>query len=492
MTSTKQKSAEDFDHGVDATAIPACVGEPTREEKIQPRTSHQRWVLLVFCIVCTSLASVVIFGWPALRRQLRDDGSTINEEKFGAMYTIAVWSAQGGRVFSGLARDYFGTRIVVCVCLCCALAGALGIAMADANDAPALGASLFVMSFSSGILVLQSVGELFPATSSAIITSLTGASQMSVLVFVVLGSLPVTRRASFLGYSAVVAVIVVLAWILLPSSAAFIQPADTFPRKSENEDLSDHSGLTIDESDSENEDITYEESRKLKRSRVPTKIEQVFSAEYLLLLLWFSLCYLPGNFYIAAIGFQLDQLGDKDGYYTYLFTFIYAGSALLAPAVGYMSDRFGLGVTQGLATAIVSSSFIIFGASEYLPLQAQVVSFLLYGVGYLLVGGMFYSNIGRRFGYTNFGTLGGLGLLVAATFSLLQYPLFSLALNGAFAAINFSAAAVLLLTMMPYCAWLAVIERRRDSAVSLLIREEKIEGEPEILEEPEIEMIIEC
>lgn len=490
MTSTQQKNAEDFDR-CDSTTIPTCAGESTREQEMQSRTSR-RWVLVVFCIVCTSLASGVIYGWPALRRQLRDNGSTITEDKFGAIYTMAAWSAQGGRVFSGLARDYFGTHISVCVCLCCALVGAVGIAVADASDAPVLGASLFVMSFSSGVILVQSVGELFPANSSAIITSITGAFYLSGLVFLVLGSLPVTRRAAFLGYAAVVAVIVVLAWILLPNSATFIQPADPRPRKSENEDVSDHSGLTIDESESESEGNLCEESRKLKRSRVQTKIEQVFSAEYLLLLLWFSLCYLPGNFYIGAIGYHLEQLGDEDGYYIYLFTFIYAGSSLVAPAGGYMSDRFGLGVTQGLATAIVSSSFIVIGASEYLPLQAQAVSFLLYGVGYMLVSGMFYSNIGRRFGYTNFGTLGGLGLLVAATFSLLQYPLLGLASNGAFSTINFSAAAVLLLTMMPYCAWLAAVERRRDSAVSLLTRKEKIQEEPEILEEPEIEIIIEC
>ena len=96
----------------------ACI---ERHEPQPYRSGHERWILVVFCIICTSLASGVIFGFPVLRRQLRDSGSTIAEDKFGAMYTMAAWSAQGGRVFSGLARDYFGTRIAVCSCLPVAL-----------------------------------------------------------------------------------------------------------------------------------------------------------------------------------------------------------------------------------------------------------------------------------------------------------------------------------------------------------------------------------
>ena len=400
--------------------------------------------------------------------------------------------------FSGLARDYFGTRIAVCSCLLCALVGAVGIALVDANNAAGLGASLFVLSFSSGVILLQSVGELFPTNQSAIITSITGAFYLSGLMFLVLGSLPVTRRVAFLGYAGVLTILVSLAWTLLPNTARFTKlEKPQCHIKSQNQDYSDHSGFTLDESESGSDAIVIEADCNLPTSqvRIPTKMEQIFSTEYLLLLLWFSLCYLPGNFYIGSIGFILEEIGDVHGYYTYIFSFIYAGSSLVAPFGGYLSDRFGLGVTQGLGTVLVSSSLLILGAAKYLPLQAQIASFICYGVGFLLVSGTFYSNLGCRFGYTNFGTLGGLGLLVAATFSLLQYPILGLVSNGgtsSAAIINFSAAAVLLFTMIPYCAWLAVMERRHDAAVSLLKRKEEVVVEEPVDLEQEIDIIIEC
>jgi len=68
------------------------------------------------------------------------------------------------------------------------------------------------------------------------------------------------------------------------------------------------------------------------------------------------------------------------------------------------------------------------------------------------------SNIGRRFGYTNYGTLSGSGLLISAIFSLFQYILIAAASDGAAKAVNWGCGAVLL-CLTPYCAWLAVTER---------------------------------
>ena len=487
MTLTTELNRGDAIQGVD---LPTDHDESIREEEHHSRP-YQRWILFAFSMACTSLVSGVIYGWPALRRQLQDDGSTLTEEQLGAIYTVAAWSAQGGRIFPGLARDRFGTRTVVCASLCCSLIGAVGIALADASNALALGVSLFVMSLSAGVMLVQSVGALFPKISNAIITSISGGFHVSGLVFLVLTSLPSTRRASFLGYAVVVSGMLVLAWILLPVTPTFSHSAAQQQQEPKDPKdagfLEDRSGFTEEESESESD---IEEGRKkLARNVIPTKAQQVFSAEYLMLLVWFSFCFLPCNYYVGTLGFQLEQIGDEDGYYANLFTFIYAAASIAAPAGGYMSDKLGFGITQGLATIMLSFSFTIFGAAEYLPLPAQISSFVLYSVGRMLVSGMFYSNIGRRFGYTNFGTLSGMGLLVAATFSLLQYPLIAVASAGSASIVNFTAGAVLLLTMTPYCAWLAATERRDEFAVSLLRRKEKVQ-KTEIL--PEEEIIFDC
>jgi len=66
----------------------------------------------------------------------------------------------------------------------------------------------------------------------------------------------------------------------------------------------------------------------------PTRNELMLSAEYIGLITWFSIVVAPGQYYVASIGYQLEEKGDDDGFYTKLFTVAYSGSALLAPLVG--------------------------------------------------------------------------------------------------------------------------------------------------------------
>ena len=41
----------------------------------------------------------------------------------------------------------------------------------------------------------------------------------------------------------------------------------------------------------------------------------------------------------------------------------------------------------------------------------------------------FFTKIGRAFGFRNFGKLAGIGLILSAVFSLIQFPIMSLALT---------------------------------------------------------------
>ena len=69
------------------------------------------------------------------------------------------------------------------------------------------------------------------------------------------------------------------------------------------------------------------------------------------------------------------------------------------------------------------------GASIELEVHFSV-GLVLYAVGRLIVFAMFFSSIGKMFGYKYYGLLVGWGMFVSAVFSTLQYPLIAIALGG--------------------------------------------------------------
>ena len=124
----------------------------------------------------------------------------------------------------------------------------------------------------------------------------------------------------------------------------------------------------------------------------------------------------------------------------------------------FMLIIIGLGVTQAIATTLVALSLFIL-ASDKWSLKVQAVGLACYGVGRLCVFGMFFANVGKRFGYKYYGTLGGSGLMLSAIVSFAQYPLISLAVDGKESIVNNVCAAIVLLLGVPYCFWLGLRER---------------------------------
>jgi MFS family permease len=190
------------------------------------------------------------------------------------------------------------------------------------------------------------------------------------------------------------------------------------------------------------------------------------TAEYILLCMWFSISIVPLQYYVGIIGYQLEEMGDDTGLYTDIFAYTYAGAAITSPIAGYIADKFGLGVAQGLSTLLVATSFFFLAASASISLNVQTIGITLYGIGRMFIFGLYFTNCGKRFGYSNYGTLAGLGLLTSAICSLLQYVLISWTVNGYGAMVNTVLGAILI-AQAPYFGWLYRREKLYESAISI-------------------------
>jgi MFS transporter, LAT3 family, solute carrier family 43, member 3 len=179
--------------------------------------------------------------------------------------------------------------------------------------------------------------------------------------------------------------------------------------------------------------------------------------EYIFLLIWFSLTLVPMQYYIGSLGYQLDKRGFGDAGPS-LFAILYAASAGFSPFLGSLADFMGLGFSQGIATLLVACSLFVL-ATTTTAYEIHAIGMGLYGVGRMMVFGTYFTNVGKRFGYKYYGTLSGLGLMTSGLISLFQYPLIAKASDGYDSLIDICSG-VLMVSLLPYCLWLAIHERR--------------------------------
>ena len=360
---------------------------------------------------------------------------------------------RGGRFLMGVARDKYGTRRTTMVSLLCVVGGSIGIGLSDPNGASELTVSLFLLGFGSGAqLCMQPVAGLF-LRSGTVISTLSGAFQISGLMFWVLTRVSDKRAYAFCGYAVLVSTLAFIAAFMLPFGPSFILPTE---EKGESEDEEMHVSETAAASPKEPDRI----------SRLHSYSDLLLQREYLALVAWFSISTTPMQYYVGSIGFQLEEKGDNDGYYTTLFPILYASVSVLAPLGGYTADVLGLGIAQAIATSIVSSSMFMLASDASLSLQS--IGLGAYGIGRMLTFGLFFCNVGKRFGYANYGLLSGVGLLLSAILSLVQYPLINIAADGKAKQVNIACGAVLISTL-PYCFWLYRRELENANAAPVLV-----------------------
>lgn len=420
---------------------------------------HRRWILYGFSFLLTSLVAGTVYGWSDLRAQLIDDGSQLSEATFGAIFTVGSWSNFAGRFFIGFARNRFGTRACTFFCMVCAMLGSLGVALSDPSNAIALGTSMFAIGLGAGVqLCSQPVASLFPNNSGVILSSLSGSFSLSGLVFLVLtiGS----RKTSFLVFTFILAVLSIGVLFTYPIGTSFMlsaadEESDTPPMQVKKEEpapsFSAGEAIELGESSSplRNPSLSEENSENVAQTQPKKAIEQMMSFEYVLLCTWFAITLLPLQYYIGSIGLQLEMKAD-DGFYQKVFSIIYSASFVVSFPAGYIADTLGLGIGMALGNAMLSFSLLWLGT---VALHLQPVGFVAYSCGRIVLLGMLFSNVGKRFGYENYGILAGTALLVSAIVSLLQFPMIAVAADGSARAVNICCGAVLLL-LFPYFYWL--------------------------------------
>jgi len=493
---------------------------------------NRSWILLLLSLVIVSLSGGLVYGWPLLRRQLQDDGSTLTEKQFGLIYTIGSWSTQGGRFFIGILRDRYGTKRMTCLSLIFLMIGLIGVGLCNPNQLVVLSISLLLIGLGSGSqLCVQPVAVLFPNNVGIVLSTLSGAFNISGLIFLILANN--TRKFSFLVFAGSILFLTIVSAIILPKSNSFSlqsipEEADTNNNKDDKKHEQDeakhvivndnliespkkddqlergesscsipsgktneneqHTLIVEKERDSREEEEEEENNNNNNEiedtndvdnvitnseiddddnnKKLPTAFEQMKTTEYILLCTWFSISIVPLQYYVGIIGYQLEEMGDDTGLYTDIFAYTYAGAAITSPIAGYIADKYGLGVAQGLSTLLVAVSLFFLAASASISLNVQTIGITLYGIGRMFIFGLYFTNCGKRFGYSNFGTLAGLGLLISAICSLLQYVLISWTVSGYGAIVNTVLGAILI-AQAPYFGWLYRREKLYESAISI-------------------------
>ena len=445
---------------------------------LREQARQNRWIVYSYCFIAVSLTGGTVYGWPALRKELREEDlqKWSSETALGAAFTAGAWSAQGVRFFTGLARDRYGTSLVTATCLLIVTIGAVGLAF---SESPAtIGMSLFAQGIGSGVqlCVQPVVANLFPKYAGAVVASLSGAFQVSGLVYLVITA-ATTRRIGFLAFAVLVVLLICIAIWLLPRGlpkrvdanesiekvatvSDMMVPEDGLEEGGggPNED-SEHPTLVATESElHEPSDTTGGGSAAEKLDSVAENEESnlwklIFSWKYFGLVQWFSLVITPLQYYIGSIGFQLEDMGDT-GKYVDVYSIIYGCVAILSPVGGYLADRYTLGLAHALPTTLCALSFFSLALGS-IPLQWQTLGLAFNAVGRMWVFAVYFAHVGKVFGYRYFGSLAGLGLLTSAVFSLLQYPLLAAASDGHATLVN-SICGTLLTAQLFYCGWLHV------------------------------------
>lgn len=459
------------------------IGSGMSNSTTTKNAQSRKWMLFSLSLVIVSTLGGLIYAFPTLRSNLlEEEESELSETQLGLIFTMASWGNLSAGFVIGILRDELGTRRAVMFCMLFAICRTVGAAFCSADSIWQLCISLVLIELGSGAQVcVLPVAELFEH-SGVVLGVLTGVFNVSALIFPLLFNfISKDRRAAFGAYGIFVGILAIISYAMLAQGLSFhIQSTykDTDPGSDiKKPSLSEKSSILLPQNDKENdseqdgnknfecegsvanigtEDFlpTSEQDTNNDDSKV-SALEQMRSIEYVALLLWFNVSIVSLQYYAGSIGFHLVNKGDDSGKYETFFPILYAASAVFAPLIGLLSEYIGVGFTQATATILIATSFILLVLDDLVP--TQIVGMVCNVFGRLITFAMFYGNIGARFGYDNIGVLLGVGTIIAALVSLIQYPMIDAATTGSAFSVNV-VSGVIAIIGLPYCIWLGIKE----------------------------------
>ena len=243
-----------------------------------------------------AVASVVDSRARALGGERRAERKTLGRALHRGVVERAGRSFHRGRV-QGSLRD--GVHVLRVPGVRRRGRGALGSA-APTDDA-LLTFGMFAVGLGSGVqLCVQPVAALFPECASTVMSALSGAFQVSGLVFLALTA--GRARDCVYVFSGAAVVLFCLCYVMLPRGQSFWRrPTRTRRRRR-----------------------GVERRARQRYSRE----EQLRSAEYFGLVAWFTVVVCPMQFYISAIGYALETKGDTTGEYSSIFSAAHGAARL--------------------------------------------------------------------------------------------------------------------------------------------------------------------
>ena len=300
------------------------------------------------------------------------------------------------------------------------LCGSVLVATSASDNLAGMCFGMLFLGMGSGAqLCVQPVAGLFPEATSTAMASLSGAFQLSGLVFLAcsfVADAGAGRFGAYMGHAGLVALLFVFSLKALPMGVSF-EPEERPVAEDENE------AAAKDDVDSNKKPPT-----RTPRHFGTSRGHLLTCDEFIGLVIWFSVMVTPSQYYVLSVGYQLERKGDADGAFSRAFSLLYGFSAPLAPLAGACADTLGVAFAQFLATLLSLVGYAVLFVDA--PLSAQYVGMASYSVGRMFLFATFFANIGRRFGYTHYGALVGVGMLASAVLSMLQYPMFQAALES--------------------------------------------------------------
>ena len=262
-----------------------------------------------------------------------------------------------------------------------AFCGSLGLAFCSPNSVWQLSASLVMIELGSGAQIcVFPVAELFD-NPGVVMGLLSGCFNLSAMLFPMFFAISKDRRLCIGGvYAALIGLLCIAGYLLLPTGLSFLLDEDEDEGSNQDGKLTEvavatSTKLVINARESLND------SDPLDTDKVSVSaIQQMKSIEYICIVAWFVVSVVPLQFYAGSIAFQLEEKGDNEGRYVSLFSIFYAASPVSSPVGGFLSDHFGAGFTQGVATVMSFTPFLVLLLGG---LSTQIIGMISYSWSYI-------------------------------------------------------------------------------------------------------------